>query len=108
VQGNLQAAVAHRLPGQPEPVAIVKTALAVHAAHRLLPGFPDGHLYADLHGYTEGQAPAGPGEVLEVFLRRLGVPSEEMPAEVEERSGLLRQLPLALRMAGRILPLNTH
>ena len=51
-----------------------KTALAVHAAHRLLPEFPDGHLYADLRGYTEGQDPAEPGEVLEVFLRRLGVP----------------------------------
>jgi hypothetical protein len=69
-----------------------KTALAVHAAHRLLLGFPDGHLYADLRGYTEGQEPVEPGEVLEVFLRRLGVPTEEMPTEVEERSGLLRQV----------------
>jgi tetratricopeptide (TPR) repeat protein len=69
-----------------------KTALAVHAAHRLLALFPDGHLYADLRGYTEGQDPAGPGEVLQVFLRRLGVPAEEIPAGVEERSGLLRQL----------------
>jgi tetratricopeptide (TPR) repeat protein len=73
-----------------------KTALAVHVAHRLLPEFPDGHLYADLRGYTEGQDPVEPGEVLEVFLRRLGVPAEEVPAEVEERSGLLRQL-----LAGR-------
>ena len=69
-----------------------KTALAVHAAHRLLAQFPDGHLYADLRGYTEGQDPAEPGEVLEVFLRRLGVPAEEVPVTVEERSGLLRQL----------------
>ena len=69
-----------------------KTALAVHAAHRLLPQFPDGHLYADLRGYTAGQSPAEPGEVLAVFLRRLGVPGEEMPDAVEERSGLLRQL----------------
>ena len=45
-----------------------KTALAVHAAHQLLAQFPDGHLYADLRGYTEGQDPAEPGEVLEVFL----------------------------------------
>jgi tetratricopeptide (TPR) repeat protein len=69
-----------------------KTALAVHAAHQLLEQFPGGHLYADLRGYTEGQDPAGPGEVLQVFLRRLGVPAEEVPAEIEERSGLLRQL----------------
>jgi NB-ARC domain len=69
-----------------------KTALAVHAAHQLLPRFPDGQLYADLRGYTEGQASAEPGEVLGMFLRRLGVAAAEMPAEVEERSGLLRQL----------------
>ena len=69
-----------------------KTALAVHAAHRLLPQFPDGHLYADLRGYTAGQSPAEPVEVLGVFLRRLGAPGEEMPDGVEERSGLLRQL----------------
>jgi tetratricopeptide (TPR) repeat protein len=73
-----------------------KTALAVHAAHRLLDEFPGGHLYADLHGYTEGQDPAEPGEVLQVFLRRLGVPAEEVPATVEDRSGLLRQV-----LAGR-------
>jgi len=69
-----------------------KTALAVHAAHQLADEFPDGHLYADLHGYTEWQDPAQPGEVLETFLRSLGVPAEEVPAKVEERSGLLRQV----------------
>ena len=69
-----------------------KTALAVHAAHQLADEFPDGHLYADLHGYTEGQDPAQPGEVLETFLRSLGMPAEEVPAKVEERSGLLRQV----------------
>ena len=68
-----------------------KTALAVHATYRLLPQFPGGHLYADLRGYTEGQDPAEPGEVLEVFLRHLGVAAEEMPVTTEERSGLLRQ-----------------
>jgi hypothetical protein len=64
-----------------------KTALAIHAAYRLLPSFPDGHLHADLRGYTEGQPPAEPGEVLEVFLRRLGVPAAELPVGLEERSG---------------------
>ena len=69
-----------------------KTALAVHAAHRLLGEFPGGHLYADLRGYTEGQDPAEPGEALEVFLRSLGVKAEDIPPGVTERSGLLRQL----------------
>jgi tetratricopeptide (TPR) repeat protein len=69
-----------------------KTALAVHAAHRLLPWFPDGQLYADLSGYTEDQAPAEAGAVLGTFLRRLGVAAAEMPTGTGERSGLLRQL----------------
>jgi tetratricopeptide (TPR) repeat protein len=67
-----------------------KTALAVHAAYRLLARFPDGQLYADLRGYTAGQAPAEPGEVLDVFLRRLGVDAAGLPAGEEERSGMLR------------------
>jgi tetratricopeptide (TPR) repeat protein len=69
-----------------------KTALAVHAAHQLLGEFPDGHLYAHLRGYSEGQDQAEPGEVLSLFLRSLGVPAAEVPAVAEERSGLLRQL----------------
>jgi tetratricopeptide (TPR) repeat protein len=73
-----------------------KTALAVHAAHKLLSQFPGGHLYADLHGHSEGQAPAKPGEVLNVFLRRLGVPAKEIPAAVTERAGMFRSL-LAVR-----------
>jgi tetratricopeptide (TPR) repeat protein len=75
-----------------------KTALAVHAAHQLLGEFPDGHLYADLHGYSEGQEPVQPGEVLGVFLRSLGVCAEDVPADLEERSGLLRQLLAARRV----------
>ena len=69
-----------------------KTALALHAAHQLLPEFPDGHLYADLRGYSEGLAPAEPGEVLEMFLRCLGVDIDKVPASMEEQSGLLRQM----------------
>jgi tetratricopeptide (TPR) repeat protein len=75
-----------------------KTALAVRAAHRLLAQFPDGHLYADLRGYTEGQAAAESGEVLEVFLRRLGVAAEAVPAGTAERSGLFRQLLASLKV----------
>ena len=75
---------------------IGKTAVAVHAAHKLLPKFPDGHLFADLRGFAEAQKPAEPGEVLDMFLRRLGVPPDDLPddlpGDLEERSGLLRQL----------------
>ena len=69
---------------------IGKTALAVHAAYRMLPQFPDGELFADLRGYTAGQAPAEPGEMLDMFLRRLGVDAADLPASVDERSGMLR------------------
>jgi tetratricopeptide (TPR) repeat protein len=71
-----------------------KSSLALHAAHDLLTkvDFPAGHLYVDMLGYTSGRTPLAPGEVLEVFLRRLGVTAGDMPAETEERSGLFRQL----------------
>lgn len=77
---------------------IGKTALVVHAAHRLLSAwddgrrlFPDGHLYVDLKGCDiGGQSPVEPGEVLEAFLTRLGVGGDEMPESVEEKSGRLR------------------
>lgn len=69
-----------------------KTALAIHAAHRLLASFPDGQLYADLRGYTAGQASAEPGEILEMFLRSLGIPAHELPLGLDGKSALLRNL----------------
>ena len=71
---------------------IGKTALAVHASYRMMPQFPDGQLFADLRGYTDGQAPAEPGEILDMFLRRLGVDAADLPAGVDERSGMLRDM----------------
>jgi len=69
---------------------IGKTALVVHAAYRMLPQFPDGQLFADLRGYTAGQVPAEPGEILDMFLRQLGVDAADLPANLDERSGVLR------------------
>jgi DNA-binding SARP family transcriptional activator len=71
-----------------------KTALAVHAAHALSPGFPDGQLYVSLLG--AGQHPVPPEEVLARFLRDLGVPATQIPVNHEERAALYRT-----RLAGR-------
>lgn len=67
-----------------------KTALAVHVAHRLAHRFPDGQLFVDLHGYTDGQQPLSPGIVLARVLRALGVNDESIPADLEERAALYR------------------
>lgn len=67
-----------------------KTALAVHVAHRLAGRFPDGQLFIDLHGFTEGVAPVDPGVALEAMLRALGVAGEQIPLDVEERAALYR------------------
>jgi DNA-binding SARP family transcriptional activator len=70
---------------------IGKTALAVHAAHRLAEAFPDGQLFIDLHGYTRGHPPREPGQVLEWLLRALGVSIGQVPEDTEARAALYRQ-----------------
>jgi DNA-binding SARP family transcriptional activator len=70
-----------------------KTALAVHAAHRLAGQFPDGQLYASLHGVTD---PANPADVLARFLRDLGMEGAHIPVGEEERAARYRT-----RLAGR-------
>jgi DNA-binding SARP family transcriptional activator len=71
-----------------------KTTLAVHAAHRLRPRFPDGQLYVNLLGASP--QPLAAGDVLARFLRDLGVEPARIPAEEEERAALLRT-----RLTGR-------
>ncbi|WP_309117277.1 BTAD domain-containing putative transcriptional regulator [Saccharothrix sp.] len=80
------------------PAGVGKTALALHWAHRVRDEFPDGQLYVDLHGYDPNQEPLGAGEVLNRFLRTLGVPSADIPVTVEERSALFRTLVADRRM----------
>ena len=70
---------------------IGKTALAVHAAHRLAEQFPDGQLFLDLHGYTQGRRPRTADEALDWMLRALGVPPERIPQDGEQAAALYRQ-----------------
>jgi DNA-binding SARP family transcriptional activator len=67
-----------------------KTALAVHAAHLAAGQFPDGQLYANLHGASAGLQPLQPLDVLGRFLRALGIDPSAVPAELEEASALFR------------------
>lgn len=72
------------------PGGIGKTTVAVHVAHLLSAGYPDGQLYVDLQG-ADSQ-PADSGEVLSWFLRSLGVPSDLVPEGLTARAGLYRSL----------------
>lgn len=72
------------------PAGIGKSALAVHAAHRLLRHYPDGQLYVDLQGATPGLQPLAPLEVLGRFLRALGIDPSAVPVSEAEASARFR------------------
>jgi tetratricopeptide (TPR) repeat protein/transcriptional regulator with XRE-family HTH domain len=69
-----------------------KTALALKLAHDVASVFPDGQLYVDLRGYSPDGVPARPAEVLGDFLAALGVATDSMPAERDQRAKLFRSL----------------
>lgn len=79
-----------------------KSALAVHAAHRLTADFPDGQIYLDLHGFTPGREPLEPAEALRVLLTALGLPPGRIPEGTAERAALWRS-ELAARRAVVVL-----
>ncbi|WP_236794605.1 tetratricopeptide repeat protein [Amycolatopsis sp. GM8] len=91
-----------------------KTALAVAAARRAAPGFPDGCLFFDLHGHTPGVPELSPAEGLQQLLLLLGVPGDQVPPGVDGRANLVRDKLSGRRMllvldnvrtAAQILPL---
>ena len=67
-----------------------KSALAVHAAHRLAERFPDGQLFLDLYGFTQDKTPRDPGDALATLLSGLGVPPQRIPTDVDARAALYR------------------
>ncbi|MFC7246692.1 BTAD domain-containing putative transcriptional regulator [Catellatospora aurea] len=98
-----EARAALARPGGPAVLAIDgmpgvgKTALAVHLAHELAGGYPDGQLYVDLRGHGR-EAVMGADEALRGLLGSLGVPRDGIPAELHAQAGLYRS-----RLAGRRL-----
>ncbi len=109
--------------GDPESVSVDavdgvpgagKTALAVCAAHRLRVSYPDGALFVDLHGYTEGREPVTPERALRRLLRAVGVEDRVMPDDLDELAASWRAATAQLRLllvldnaesAGQVRPL---
>ena len=67
-----------------------KSALAVHAAHRLADRFPDGRLYLRLRAHDRTSPPLDPAEGLDLLLRMIGEDPNRIPATAEERAALWR------------------
>jgi tetratricopeptide (TPR) repeat protein len=89
-----------RIGGEPGTVVISaidgmggvgKTALAVHAAHRLSEHFPDGQLFLDLNGYAADVPPREPADALAALLSGLGVSAQAIPADTDARAALYRE-----------------
>ncbi|MFI0799496.1 DNA-binding transcriptional activator of the SARP family [Amycolatopsis lurida] len=109
--------------GDPESVSVDavdgvpgagKTTLAVRAAHRIRESCPDGALFVDLHGYTEGREPVTPERALRRLLRAVGVEDGAMPDDLDELAASWRAATAQLRLllvldnaesAGQVRPL---
>ncbi|MEN3357756.1 MAG: hypothetical protein V7637_1738 [Mycobacteriales bacterium] len=75
-----------------------KSTLAVHWGHRAAGHFPDGQLFLDLRGFDASDTPTGRAEALRSLLSGLGMPPDQIPADVDAKAGLYRSL-----LAGRRL-----
>ncbi|MEU4157991.1 BTAD domain-containing putative transcriptional regulator [Actinoplanes sp. NPDC026670] len=66
-----------------------KTTLALHLVTLAGDRFPDAHLFVDLHGHSE-RAPLEPPAALQVLLRQLGLPADDIPADHAGRAARWR------------------
>ncbi|MEV4318886.1 BTAD domain-containing putative transcriptional regulator [Actinocrispum sp. NPDC049592] len=70
------------------PPGIGKSALAIHAAHRLAANYPDGQWFVRLADASPNRRPAA--DLLVELLRTAGVAPQGIPADLEQRAALLR------------------
>ena len=68
-----------------------KSAFAIRLAHEVRTRFPDGQLFIDLHGYSE-HMPLNPARVLSRILPALGLPSTQVPTDLEDLTDTYRSL----------------
>ncbi len=74
-----------------------KTLLSLRWARSVADRHDDGQLFVDLLGSSD-EAPRDVGEVLSGFLRALGVPGGDVPADLTERVALYRRLTTGKRL----------
>ncbi len=79
-------------------VGVGKTSLAIQAGRALAQDFPDGQIAIDLHGFTSGHQPVDTNTALTRLLWAVGVPSETLPEQAEERMLLWRSTTAGLRL----------
>ena len=77
---------------------IGKTTLAVHAAHRLAPSFPDGQLFLPLHAHTPGQRPVDPADALASLLLTAGLAPAQIPPSLDARAARWRDVVAGKRL----------
>jgi tetratricopeptide (TPR) repeat protein len=69
-----------------------KSLLALHAARRLAPLYPDGAVHLDLQAHSPGREPLGPEAALTALCRTFGVPATSLPPDLDGLVGLWRGL----------------